>query len=217
MTASTTAPVPASAIQAPTFLGADLKTVGQTAMIGNIFGGLTSALGAYYGAQQAQLQLKMQSESYDYQAKMSRINAGVAEQQAWQIARAGAFQAAAATMQAGQAIEKYKVSRNASGIEAGSGSTAELEATAIMMKEIDKLTIDSNTVRAVEAKRMEKVGFQNAASLLGVNATGASRSADSISTFSAVSTSLIGGATSVLNSWYNSNSLAAVLAARNGA
>lgn len=217
MTASTTAPVPASAIQAPTFLGADLKTVGQTALVGNIFGGLTSALGAYYGAQQAQLQLKMQSETYDYQSKMSRINAGVAEQQAWQIARAGAFQAAAATMQAGQAIEKYKVSRNASGIEAGSGSTAELEATAIMMKEIDKLTIDSNTVRAVEAKRMEKVGFQNAASLLGVNATGAAASADSISPFSAVSTSLIGGATSVLNSWYNSNSLAAVLAARNGA
>jgi hypothetical protein len=212
----TTAPVPSSAIQAPTFLGADLKTVGETALVGNIFGGLTSALGAYYGAQQAQLQLKMQSETYDYQAKMSRINAGVAEQQAWQIARAGAFQAAAATMQAGQAIEKYKVSRNASGIEAGSGSTAELEATAIMMKEIDKLTIDSNTVRAVEAKRMEKVGFQNAASLLGVNADGASASAKSISPFSAVSTSLIGGATSVLNSWYNSNSLAAVLAARNG-
>jgi hypothetical protein len=211
------AAVPTSAIQTPTFLGADLKTVGQTAMVGNIFGGLTSALGAYYGAQQAQLQLKMQSETYDYQAKMTRINAGIAEQQAWQIARAGAFQAAAATMQAGQAIEKYKVSRNASGIEAGSGSTAELEATAIMMKEIDKLTIDSNTVRAVEAKRMEKVGLQNAASLLGVNATGSSKSADSISPFSAISTSLIGGATSVLNSWYNSNSLAAVLAARNGA
>lgn len=208
--------VPNSSIKSPTFFGSNLKDVGQTAMVGSIFGGLTSAMGAYFGAQQAQLQLKMQGATYDYQAQMSRINAGIAEQQAWQIARAGAFQAAATTAQAGQAIEKYKVSRNASNIEAGSGSTAEVEATAILMKEIDKLTIDSNTVRAVESKRMEKVGYQTTASLLGVSSTGAGVSADTISPFSAVSTSLIGGATSVLNSWYNSNSLAAVLAARNG-
>jgi hypothetical protein len=189
----------------PTFMGMNSAQIGQISTIGQVAGVLQSGLSAYFAAKQQQIQLKSQASSYQYQAEMGKINARMAEGQAQQIMRAGAQQSMISTMQAGQQMASYRTALAARGGQAGVGSAAEVTASARIMSAIDKMTMNSNTVRAAESKRMEKVGIQNQSNLLGVSARGALASAGTISPYSAMSTSLIGGGTSVLNSWYKMN------------
>tara|TARA_R110000744_G_scaffold62665_1_gene129283 strand:- start:1706 stop:2320 length:615 start_codon:yes stop_codon:yes gene_type:complete len=189
----------------PTLFGMDMAEVGQIGMVGQIFGGLSASLGAYFQAKSSQLELRAKSSTLDYQSKMAGINARMSEQQAQQIMKAGQFAQMTQTMKAGQNLASYKTSSNARGIVAGEGSAQEVVASANLMKDLDKMTLNSNTVRAAEAERMKKVGFQNQSTLLGVSAANAMSSAGTISPFSAVSTSLLGSSTSVMNSWYNKN------------
>jgi hypothetical protein len=102
-------------------------------------------------------------------------------------------------------MASYRTTLAARGGTAGDGSAQEVMATAMIMKDLDKMTINSNTVRAAESERMKKVGLQNQAALLGVSSSNLSMSADTISPFSAVTTSLLGGAGQVASSWYNMN------------
>lgn len=194
-----------AAPEAPTLFGMDMQQVGQISMVGQVFGGLSSAMGAYFGAKQAQLDLRAKSSNLDYQAKMAGINARMSEMQAQQIMKAGQFAQMTQTMKAGQQMASYRTSLAARGGQAGEGSAAEVMASARLMKDLDKMTLNSNTVRAAEAERMKKVGYKNQSALLGVSAANQMASAGTISPFSATTTSLLGSATSVANSWYNMN------------
>ena len=189
----------------PTLFGMSVKEIGQIGMIGQAAGFATSAVAGYFQAKQMQIQQQSQASTYDYQSKMSAINARLSEAQAQQIMRAGERQTMASTMRAGQQMASYRTSLAARGGTAGDGSAQEVMATAILMKDIDKMTINSNTVRSAEAERMKKVGLQNQANLLAVSSSNLSMSADTISPFSAVTTSLLGGAGQVASSWYNMN------------
>ena len=189
----------------PTLFGMDMQTVGQIGMVGQVFGGLSSAIGAYFGAKSAQLELQSKASNLDYQSKMAKINARMSEMQAQQIMRAGQFAQMTQTMKAGQQMGSYRASLAARGGQAGEGSTQEVMASAVLMKDLDRMTLNSNTVRAAEAERMKKVGYQNQSTLLGVSAANAMASAGTISPFSATTTSLLGSTTSVANSWYNMN------------
>ena len=190
---------------APTLFGMDMAQVGQISMVGQVFGGLTSAMGAYFGAKSAQLELQSKASNLDYQSKMAKINGRMSEMQAQQIMKAGQFAVMTQTMKAGQQMGSYRASLAARGGQAGEGSAQEVMASAVLMKDLDKMTLNSNTVRAAEAERMKKVGYQNQSSLLGVSAANAMSSAGTISPFSATTTSLLGAGTSVANSWYNMN------------
>ena len=181
------------------------QQVGEFGLIGQVAGFASSAVAGYFQAKQLQIQQQSQASTYDYQSKMSAINARLSEAQAQQIMRAGERQTMASTMRAGQQMASYRTSLAARGGTAGDGSAQEVMATAILMKDIDKMTINSNTVRSAEAERMKKVGLQNQANLLAVSSSNLSMSADTISPFSAVTTSLLGGAGQVASSWYNMN------------
>lgn len=190
---------------APTLFGMDMQQVGQISMVGQVFGGLSGAMGAYFQAKSSQLELRAKSSNLDYQSKMAKINARMSEMQAQQIMKAGQFAQMTQTMKAGQQMGGYRASLAARGGQAGEGSAQEVLASAVLMKDLDKMTLNSNTVRAAEAERMKKVGYQNQSTLLGVSAANQMASAGTISPFSATSTSLLGSATSVANSWYNMN------------
>jgi hypothetical protein len=177
-----------------------------------VLGMANSAIGAYYGAKSQKLQLQSQALTMEFQSQISGINARMIEAQAQQIWRAGRAREMQIGLQAGQRISSTRASLAARGIQAGVGSAAEVIATTDLMKEIDLITANSNTVRAVEAERTRKVGVEASGLMQSLSAQNLSTSASSISPFMAAGTSLIGGATSFAGSWYQDRRMAALMA-----
>jgi aspartate/glutamate racemase len=185
------------------------QAMGVAGPVLSLVGMANSAIGAYYGAKSQQLTLQSQALSYQFQSQMSGINARMIEAQAEQIWRAGRQQEMQAGLKAGAVKSATRASLAARGIQAGVGTAAELIATTDLMKEIDLITINSNTVRAVEAERMRKVGVEATGAMQAVSAQNLLTSAGTISPFASMSTSLLGGASSFANSWYQNRNLAA--------
>lgn len=197
---------------APTASTGFTQAMGIAGPVLSLVGMANSAIGAYYGAKSQQLQLQSQALSYEFQSQISGINARMIESQAQQIWRAGRMQEMQAGLKAGQRQGATRASLAARGIQAGVGTAAELVATTDLMKEIDLITINSNTVRAVEAERMRKVGVEASGLMQSLSAANLSASARTISPFSSVATSLLGGATNFASAWYQDRQLAALTA-----
>jgi hypothetical protein len=182
----------------------------QFGLITSVFGGINGAIGSYFQAQSQQYQLKSQAMTLRYQAEMDEINAGVAEFDAQAQLLAGQRAAGATTMKYGQIKGSARAAMAANGIQAGEGSAAEVIASTDLMKEIDTLTINANSVRAAEAIRMKKVNYQNSAMLSGVSADNALASAETVSPLSSGFSSLLNSAGTVANSWYRDRTLDAL-------
>jgi hypothetical protein len=201
--------------QAQTFLtpSAETATAFKAAapMIG-ILGAVNSAIGGYYSAKSQQYQLKSQALSLEFQQSMSQINARQSEYQAQSILQAGERQIGQLTMRYGKAQGARRASTAAAGVSLGVGSTAEVEASQNIAKEIDSLTISANSVRASEEARMRKVGFENQALMQGVSAANLSASAGTISPLGVGATSLIGSASSLATNWFRDKSIESLLA-----
>lgn len=193
-------------------LGKEMPNMGP---ILGIAGAVNSAIGTYYSAKAQQYQLESQSETLKFQSEMSKINQRGAEFSAQTIMQAGERQAGAVSMKYGQTKGAAKARMAAAGGVIGEGSSREIIATTDLMKEIDMLTINANTVRAAEAARTQAVNYGNQSLLQGVSAANLASSADSISPFGAAGTSLLGSATPLMNSWYQDRKIAA-MAARMG-
>ena len=82
----------------------------------------------------------------------------------------------------------------------GTGSTLDAFVSSEVLAQIDRLTMNSNKVRAMNNKRLEAVGLQNKATMLGVSASNAFATASSISPFMNMSSSLLTSAGNVLGS-----------------
>jgi inorganic triphosphatase YgiF len=123
---------------------------------------------------------------------------------------AGERQGANIGLRAGQVKAKARSSMAARGIQLGEGNAAEVIASTDLMKEVDMLTVNANTVRAAEAARTQSVNYSNAALLEGVSASNLMTSADSISPFMGAYSSMLGSATSLANAWYQDRKLSAI-------
>lgn len=203
-----------------TLLGGEFaKTMQAAAPYMMAFGAIQGMIGTYYSAKTQQYQLESAKLSYELQRDMSEINARQAESQAQAILLAGENQKAQITLRAGKIKSMGRASMAARGITLGVGSAAESIATVDLMKEIDSLTINANTVRAAAAARTQAVNYQNQALMQGVSASAAGMAAGQVNPFMSAANSLIGSATSIASSWYASNrttKLAAQLAGAGG-
>ncbi|WP_375650691.1 hypothetical protein [Bartonella sp. OT172YNZD] len=172
----------------------------------SLFGVGINAIGAYTQAKQQQYQFQSQALSYAFDQDMAKINAKMLESQAMQLYRAGRLQAMQYGMKAGQVQGSAKAHLAANGVKAGVGSAAEILATTELMKEIDLLTINSNTVQAVEAKHMQKMGVEMSGTIAGINATRARANVQSINPLFAGVTTFLGGSARIFaNEWYRGN------------
>lgn len=174
----------------------NMATLGAVA---GVFGGISSAYGAFASARSTKNQL-------EFQAKMSEINARQAEQQAQSIMYSAERQIGQVTLKAGKVKSSQKASMAANGIALGEGSAAETIATTDLMKEIDALTINANAVRAAAAARSQSVNYSNQALISDATAAG-------ISPMTAGATSMLNSATTVASSWYSSSRSAKIAAA----
>lgn len=215
-----------------------MQSIGKVAPLMQIAGMATSAIGSYYGAKIQQEQLKAQASNIRYQSQsqsmslqfqkdMATLNAGLAESDAQQILLAGEREAGQISRRYGRAKSANQASTAARGIQLGVGSAAEVEASIELAKQQDMLTINANRVRAAESARMQRTNYQNQALTSGVSAANVAgmgelsasnlmTSANSISPFGNMFSSLLGSAGTVANTWYRDNQLADLLRNRAG-
>ena len=169
----------------------------------SIGGTITNMIGAQSAADTQKYQLESQGLNYEHQQDMAEINARMLEMQAQQIARAYNRQIMTKTMQAGLSTSKMRASFAARGIQMGVGSTANVFASDAIMKEIDKLTMNANKVRAVNQMRTRGVQADIRGDMLGVSANNMFASASAVSpTLNMTSTLLTGFADFAANEGY---------------
>ena len=169
-------------------------TLAQAGGILSIGSTLTGMVGSWAAANTERYKYKSQGLNLEHQEDMARINARMLEMQAQQIARAYDRQMMTKTMAAGLKKGKARASFAARGIQMGVGSTANVFATDRIMKEIDKLTMNSNKVRAVNQMRTRGVQADIRGDMLGVSANNMFATASAVSPILNMSTTLLTGA-----------------------
>ncbi|MCG9075303.1 hypothetical protein LH435_15090 [Laribacter hongkongensis] len=160
----------------------------QASLISQVGGVAASTAGGYYSA-------KSQKSAAQFNAAMAELNARQSEQQAQSALQQGQRQVAAITLKAGQLKSAQRAALAANGVDLGTGSAAELQASTDIMKAADAGTAELNALQAAWGYRMQGVNSKNQALM-------ARAQARSISPFGAAASSLLGGAGQVANSWY---------------
>lgn len=187
----------------------DMKTLGP--IIG-IAGAIGQIAGAYYGAKAQQYQLDSQAMTLQFQKDIAGINARQAEVAAQGILQAGEKQAAALSLKYGKAKGSQRAAMAASGGVIGEGSYAAVEATNDLMKEIDVLQINANTIRAAENQRTQGQNYKTQAAMYGISANNLTASSQSINPMAAAGTSLLTSATSYASTIYRDKMMDRLLA-----
>ena len=160
---------------------------------------LTGLVGDKAKANTRRYEARSAALNFEHQRDMAQINKRMLESQAQHIGRAYNKQIAIRTMKAGRDISSTKASFAARGIQMGIGSTANVFASANLMKEIDRLTINTNKVRAMNTKRSEAVNMGIKADMAGMSARNLFTTASSISPFMDMASTLFTGAGSIVS------------------
>ena len=105
---------------------------------------VTGLIGAGSQANTERYRAKSAALNFEHQRDMMQLNKRMLESQAQHIGRAYNKQIAIRTMKAGRDISSTKASFAARGIQMGVGSTANVFASAELLKEIDRLTMNTN-------------------------------------------------------------------------
>ena len=159
---------------------------------------LTGMIANKSAANTEKYKLKSQALNFEHQRDMAKLNKRMLESQAQHIARAYNKRLQIQTLRTGQQISKSKASFASRGIQMGVGSTANVFASAELMKEIDRLTLNTNKVRAMNAQRTRAVGIGIQGDMLGVSANNMFSTASSISPFMNMTSTLLTGATNIV-------------------
>lgn len=201
-------------------MGFSSSQLATASLIGQIGGGVTSAVGNYYGARTQKATLAGQAavaegnaRIADANAAMARVtattNARIAELGAQSALQAGQQQAAALSLRAGQLKSRQRASLAANGVDLGDGNAAELQASTDIMKGADLDTLTANAVRTAWGYRAQASNFENDALAAQSNAwayraeaQARKAAAAGISPVGAAGSTLLGGAGSVARSWY---------------
>lgn len=178
----------------------DLSALGRAQFGLSVAGGISSAFGALSAASAEKYRTRSLALNYEHQKTMALFNMRMKESQAQHIARQYNKQMQIMTLKQGAAKGSARASFAARGIKMGTGSTLDAFVSSEVLAQIDRLTMNSNKVRAMSNKRLEAVGLQNKATMLGVSASNAFATASSISPFMNMSSSLLTSAGSVLGS-----------------
>ena len=178
----------------------DLSALGRAQFGLSVAGGISSAFGALSAASASKYRAKSLALNYEHQKTMALFNMRMKESQAQHIARQYNKQMQIMSLKQGAAKGTAKASFAARGIKMGTGSTLDAFVSSEVLAQIDRLTMNSNKVRAMNNKRLEAVGLQNKATMLGVSASNAFATASSISPFMNMSSSLLTSAGNVLGS-----------------
>ena len=159
---------------------------------------LTGMIANRAAANTERYKLRSQALNFEHQRDMAKLNRRMLDSQAQHIGRAYNKQIAIRTLKAGQAISSTKASFAARGIQMGVGSTANVFASAELVKEIDRLTMNTNKVRAMNNQRLRAVNMGIRGDMLGVSANNLFSTASAVSPFMNMTSTLLTGATNIV-------------------
>jgi len=165
-------------------------TVGGVMSIGST---VTGIIGSMAAADRARYEANSAGLTLEHQQDMTEINASMLELQAQQIARAYDRQYMTKTMDAGIKTGQARASFAARGGQLGVGSNRDVFLTQKVMQEIDKLTMNSNKVRAVNQMRTRGVQADIRGDMLGVSANNMFATASAVSPLLNITSTLMGG------------------------
>ena len=151
----------------------------------------SNTVGSYWSAKTSKIALEAE-------AGIADTNARIAELAAQQELIKGEHEVASLTMRAGQLKSSQRAAMAANGIDLGEGSAAEIQASTDLMKEIDKNTVEANTVRSAWGYRTQGMNYQN-------RATMDRATAGAISPGLTAFGSLLSNSGQVAASWYSMN------------
>lgn len=177
-----------------------LSGLGQASIISGIGGAAQGIVGSYFAAKTEKYKTKSLALSIQHKKDMTLFNKRMKESQAQHINRVYNQRLQILGLKQGQAEGAARASFAARGIQMGVGSTKNAFVSAKVLGEIDRLTMNSNKVRAVENKRLEAVNLGISATMLGVSESNMFATASSISPWLNMSSSLLTGAGNVLAS-----------------
>ena len=177
-----------------------LSGLGQASVVSGIGGAIQGAVGAYYAAKTEKYKTQSLALSLQHKKDMTLFNKRMKESQAQHINRVYNHRLQVLGLKQGQARGKARASFAARGIQMGVGSTKDAFVSSEILAQLDRLTMNSNKVRAVESKRLEGVGLGISATMLGVSESNMFATASSISPWMNMSSSLLTGAGNVLSS-----------------
>ena len=177
-----------------------LSPLGQAGIATQGFGALNSIVSSYYAAQTEKYKTKSLALSIQHKKDMTLFNKRMKESQAQHINRVYNHRLQILGLKQGQARGKARASFAARGIQMGVGSTKNAFVSSEVLASLDRLTMNSNKVRAVENKRLEAVNLGISATMLGVSESNMFATASSISPWMNMSSSLLTGAGNVLSS-----------------
>ena len=177
-----------------------LSKVGKAGVIGQIGGIATGLIGAYFASETEKYKTKSLALQYEHKKDMALFNMRMKESQAQHLSRVYNQQHQIKTLGFGQAKGKRKVSMAARGGVMGVGSNLNLAVSDEVLQELDKITMNSNKVRAVSNKRLEAVGLGIQADMHGLSASNAFATASSISPWMNMSSSLLTGTNNLISS-----------------
>jgi hypothetical protein len=136
-----------------------------------------------------------------FESELSQRNARLAEEQAYAMILAGRQQASNLTLQYGQEQAAVRASTAARGVQLGSGSAAEIQASLEFAKRLDAITTNVNAVRAAASARIGAVNERNRSIMLGASAYNLRTSGRSINPALAGASSLLGSASRVADNY----------------
>lgn len=165
----------------------------ETLVIASLASSVVSAGIGFMGAQQ---QAAGQEAAANYQAQVAKNNQVVAAQNAQYASQAAAIQAQSKDFQNRAKQGGILAAQAASGIDVGSGSSAEVRQSAEQLGKLDTETIYSNALQTVRGDVQQSKNFEAQSQLDTLTARNA-RSAGTWQSFG----SLIGGASSFSDKW----------------
>lgn len=151
-------------------------------------GAVSSAVGAFYGAQGQKAALKGQ-------AAIADINAKLAELTAQSALRSGQVEEQRSRIASANLKSKQRAALGASGVDLGSDSAINILTSTDVIGEIDADTVAANAARAAWGYRTQGMNFQN-------EAIGARATAKGISPWMAAATTALTGAGDVAMTRY---------------
>ena len=178
----------------------DLSPLGQAGIITQGFGAVSGAVGSFYAASAEKYNTKSLALSLQHKKDMSLFNMRQKESQAQHIMRSFNKQYQIMTLKQGRAKSKNIVSIASRGGVRGVGSNRDVMVSNDILAEIDKNTMNTNKVRAVENKRLEGVGLGIQGSMYGMSASNMFSTASQINPFMNMTSSLLTGTSSLISS-----------------
>ncbi len=152
----------------------------------------STAVSGFVGAVGSIWTTKYNNAIAQSKANIARLNAQLMEQQAQSVLQQNEKATVRKTMAAGQVKAKARTALAANGVAVAEGSSAELQASTDLIKEMDVNTMKSNATREAWGYRMKAVDYEGEALVA---------QASKKSTLGAFGSTLLGSASQLANNY----------------